>query len=298
MAKELIVGVDIGGTNIRVGTVDSDIQLSREEIISSRKLQGENSVYTLLDYLKAYISSGDAAPIALSFGFPSTIDKERHTVINTPNLKGFNNVKIKSIYEEALGIPVYINKDATALLYCDMHRLGIKNSGTVVGIYVGTGIGNSIIINGNEYVGNDGVACELGHIPVSGRDDPCSCGLKGCIELYAGGKMLERIWEEEFRETPLENLFAVHSAASRVREYITDVANAIATEINILNPGHVVLGGGVLQMKSFPKELLKDIVLDKTRRPIPRDRINIVFSDGGNPYNGVIGAALFGFAEK
>jgi len=295
MDTGVVIGVDIGGTNIRVGAVDCNANIYQEKIFSSRNLQGDNAVNDLLDYLKTYIKSLRFTVRALSFGFPSTIDKDRMTVVNTPNLKGFNNVKIKPIYEDTLGLPVYINKDATALLYCDMYKQNIDQTGTVVGIYFGTGIGNSIIINGKEFTGNDGVACELGHIPVPGRDDPCSCGLNGCIELYAGGKMLERICEETFPNTPVELLFVEHSNTPRVQEYITNMANAVAIEINILNPGHVILGGGVIQMKSFPKALLKNIILEKTRRPIPRDRINILFSDGDDPYNGVVGAALYGF---
>jgi len=293
MVTDLIIGVDIGGTNVRVGALDSQARLSNEKIFSSNEIQGDNAVCNLLNYLKAYISSLKSPVHALSIGFPSTIDSKRRTVINTPNLEGFNNVAIKAIYEEALGIPVFINKDATALLYYDMHKLGIGQSGVIVGIYIGTGIGNSIIIDGNEFTGNDGVACELGHIPVAGRDDLCGCGLRGCIELYAGGKGLERIRATDFADTPVDLLFAKHSDAPKIREYISEVANAVATEINILNPRYVVLGGGVLQMQAFPKELLKKIIIEKTRRPIPGDKINIVFSEDINPYNGVVGAALY-----
>jgi len=293
MTADLIVGVDIGGTNVRIGVVDSEARLTNEKIFSSREIQGNNAVNDLLAYLNAYISSLKSPVRALSIGFPSTIDKERHALINTPNLEGFNNVGIKLMYEKALGIPVFINKDATALLYYDMYKLGIGQCGIIVGIYIGTGIGNSIIIDGNEFAGNDGVACELGHIPVAGRDDLCGCGLKGCIELYAGGKGLERIRANEFPDTPVELLFLNHSDEPRIREYVSEVANAVVTEINIINPRYVVLGGGVLQMQAFPKELLKNMIIEKTRRPIPGDMINIVFSEDINPYNGVIGAALY-----
>jgi len=288
-----IVGVDIGGTNIRIGAVDSNAQLTNEKIFSSQKFQGEDAAYTLLGYLKEYILALESPVQALSLGFPSTIDKERHTVINTPNLIGFNNIAVKSIYERALGIPVFINKDATMLLHYDMYKLGINNNGIIIGIYVGTGIGNSIIVDGREFTGNDGVACELGHIPVAGRDDLCGCGLKGCIELYAGGKGLERIRVNEFPETPVELLFVKHSDTPVLREFINEIANAVVTEINILNPKCVVLGGGVLQMQAFPKDLLKKAIVDKTRRPIPGDMINIAFSEDENPYNGVVGAALY-----
>jgi len=289
---EIIVGVDIGGTNIRVGAVDCNVNLMHEEMFSSRKLQGDTAVNNLLDYLKSYVKSMDSPVKAVSMGFPSTIDKERSTVINTPNLRGFDNVQITAIYQQALGIPVFISKDATMLLYYDLHKLNAKQS-VVAGIYFGTGIGNSIIIDGKEFAGNDGVACELGHIPVSGRDDLCGCGLRGCIELYAGGKGLERIQASSFPDTPMEKLFTNHSSSPQLQTFISEMANAVVTEINIVNPGCIVVGGGVVQMEAFPKEQLRRTILEKTRSPIPRDTIEIFFSDAENPYNGVVGAALY-----
>jgi len=290
---EVIVGVDIGGTKIRIGAVDSDINLSNEKIYSSRQLQGENAVESLLEYLKSYIDSLQLPVKAISIGFPSTLNKNRDSVLNTPNLKGFNDVKMKALCEEALKVPVYLSKDATMLLYYDINKLGVTNDGVIVGIYIGTGIGNSIIIDSKELTGDDGVACELGHIPVPGRDDPCSCGLKGCMEVYAGGKGLESICAKEFPKTTIDDIFVKHCNTPQIRRFISDVADAIVIEINILNPGYIVLGGGVLEMNAFPKELLLQTILKKTRKPIPGDDVKIVFSKNETPFYGVVGAALY-----
>jgi len=288
----MIVGVDVGGTNIRLGTVDSSGGLYREELQSSRQQNGGNVAEYLLRHLQSYISSSQDVK-AVSIGFPSTIDKDRQRLINTPNLPGLNNIPIKDLYEKALGLPVFIGKDATMLLYHDLYRLQIKDRGIIVGVYIGTGIGNSIIINGKELVGNDGVACELGHIPVIGRHDICSCGLTGCLELYAGGKALERISKEAFPTTPINEVFQRHGDAEPILQFISDIADGVIIEINILNPSYIVLGGGVLQMEGFPREKLKRTILERTRRPVPGDALNIVFSDNSGPYNGVIGAALY-----
>jgi allose kinase len=231
-------------------------------------------------------------------GFPSTLDKERATVINTPNVAGFNHVPIKAIYEEALGIPVFINKDATLLLYYDLHFFKLNLKGIIAGIYIGTGIGNSILIDGKELTGNDGVACELGHFPVSGREDECSCGLRGCIELYAGGKGLERIHSSLFAQSPIEEVFTRHADTPQIQGYIGEIANTVVTEINILNPKCVILGGGVLHMNNFPQEYLIQQIRAKTRKPIPGDSVKLYFSNKKDPYNGVIGAALYGYLNK
>jgi len=289
----VIVGVDIGGTNIRVGTVDSNINLKDEKIFSSRQLQGEKAVENLVESLKSYIDSLQLPVEAVSIGFPSTINKNRDVLINTPNLSGFTGVQIKKICEDALKTSIFINRDAAMLLYYDLYKLGIKNDSVIVGVYIGTGIGNSIIVDGVEITGHDGVACELGHIPVPGRDMLCSCGLKGCIELYAGGKGLERICAEAFPETAIGDIFVKHCNTPQIEQFISDVADVIVIEITILNPGCVVLGGGVLQMEAFPKELLRQTILKKTRRPVPGDAVKILFSESETQFSGVIGAALY-----
>ena len=291
--SNVIVGMDVGGTNIRMGSVDSAVNLTEEKMFSSRTLQGSDAVDKLLGYTKNYISSLKKPVKALSIGFPSTINATRDTLINTPNLEGFSNIKIKPLFEDALGLPVFVNKDATMLLHFDMYKLRIGYSGVVAAIYIGTGIGNSIIVNGNEFIGNDGVSCELGHIPVPGRNDPCSCGLKGCMEIYAGGKGLEKICREKLGNIPVSEAFTLHGGNRHIKDFVSEIACAVATEINILNPGYVVLGGGVLQMEAFPADLLVKLIKEKTRKPIPGDSIKILFSENGNPFTGVIGAALY-----
>lgn len=293
MNSEIIVGVDVGGTNIRIGAVNRNQELYREEIFESRFVQGDEARWNLLRHLKHYIDSLGVPVCAVSMGFPSTIDRDRTTLINTPNLSGFNNVNIQDMYEKELGIPVFVDKDATMLLYYDLYAKGIENNGVVVGIYVGTGLGNSILLDGKPLVGHDGVACELGHIPVLGRNDPCECGLNGCLELYAGGKGLERICRESFPETNIKDGFLRHADSPQIEQYIRDVADAVVIEINLFNPDCIVLGGGVLSMHAFPRQRLKESILDKTRKPVPGGSLHLVFSDGANPFNGVVGASLY-----
>lgn len=293
MNTAVIIGVDIGGTKMRIGMVDTLANLSDEKIYDSRGLQGEEAVEALLGYIQQYIDSIERPVRAVSIGFPSTIDKDRTTVINTPNLIGFNAVPIRQLYEKELGIPVFLNNDASMLLHYDMHNLKIDPTGIIVGIYIGTGIGNSVIIDGKELTGRDGVACELGHVPVPGRNDLCSCGLRGCLEMYAGGKGLERFCAADFPETPIKEVFLRHGNTPQIQQFIDEVADAVVIEINIFNPNFIVLGGGVLQMEAFPKELLLQRIMEKTRKPVPGDTMKIAYSDSVNPYNGVVGSALY-----
>ena len=295
--EEVIVGVDVGGTNVRMGAVDRNTVLRYDQIFNSRKLSRVDAVDNLLELTKSYLRDLSQPVRALSLGFPSTLNKDRSALINTPNLKGFSNVPIRAIFEDALGIPIFINKDATMLLYYDLYKLQLAQNALVVGIYIGTGIGNSIIIDGTELIGSNGVACELGHIPVPGRRDLCGCGLRGCMELYAGGKALERICETDFPGTDIKKVFVEYGHTPQVQQFVSEIADTVVVEVDILNPDCVVLGGGVLQMEAFPKEILKREILEKTRKPIPSSTLRIEFSDGTNPFNGVIGAALYAMKQ-
>lgn len=293
MKKEIIVGVDVGGTNVRFGAVDTNGSLYAPQRFASRSIGGIDAVQRLLRRLNDYILSLDTDVEAVSIGFPSTLDRERSMVINTPNLGGFDNVNIVETFTQALKMPVFIDKDATMLLRYDMHINDIVNRGIIIGIYVGTGLGNSIIINGEDLVGRNGVACELGHIPVPGRHDPCSCGLNGCLELYAAGKYLEQLCRESFPGIHVGEIFEAHMRDPRIMGFVENIADAAALEINLFNPDALILGGGVLAMQGFPRDILETLIRQKVRKPIPGGNLRLIFSENQNPFNGVVGAALF-----
>ncbi|MGV8050046.1 MAG: allose kinase [Anaerolineaceae bacterium] len=291
--EKVVVGVDVGGTHIRVGAVAEDNALIKDLIVFSSTVENKNTSVGLLNLIGEFIDGSNIDVQAVSIGFPATLNKARTTVISSPNLKGLDGKEIKNSYQEKLGIPVFIEKDACMLLYNDLEKYKIDKTGIIIGFYVGTGLGNIILIDGKPLVGRDGVACELGHIPIIGKDDLCSCGLVGCLELYAGGKSLERIRKERFSKTQINKIFTEHGDDEEIRALVKNIAIAVVTEINILNPDSIILSGGVLGMENFPyAELIMDIK-NMARKPIPGENLNIVRADTSNPFNGVIGAAIF-----
>jgi hypothetical protein len=94
-------------------------------------------------------------------------------------------------------------------------------------VYVGTGLGNAICIGGQLARGDHGVAGELGHIPVPGKTDVCSCGNIGCAENYVSGKALARIRNEQFPDTPIAELFLRHQASQSLESFISSLAMTI-----------------------------------------------------------------------
>jgi len=239
-----------------------------------------------------YIDDIQAEIGAISIGFPSNLNKERSLIISTPNIKGFDNVRIQPQFEEHFKIPVLIEKDTCMLIHYDLRKVDFKK-GILIGFYIGTGIGNIILVDGKILTGKDGVAGELGHIPVLDKYDQDTCGLKGCAELYAGGKGLEDIRRTYFSETHIADIFVKHRNTPEIIAFIEKLAKIIVVEIHILNPDHIILGGGVIAMDCFPYEQLVDRIHEFTRKPLPEETLNITRSETTNPYNGVIGAAFF-----
>ena len=108
-------------------------------------------------------------------GFPATLDRNRHRVLQAPNVPGIDGLSAADLGRLA-HVPVYFERDVNLLFSCDMLDLGIPSQGLSVGIYIGTGIGNAIFYNGRPLSGKNGVSGELGHIPRSGSGEICGCG--------------------------------------------------------------------------------------------------------------------------
>jgi allose kinase len=142
--------------------------------------------------------------------------------------------------------------------------------------------------------GKNGVAAELGHIPVLGQYDRCGCGNPGCIELYASGLRLQKIKQEQFPECEIQNLFTKHQSSEVLREFIDALSIPIATVINILDPDDIIIGGGVVNMADFPKKELEAYIHLHNRKPLPADNLKISYTEASQT-SGIIGAAYHAF---
>ena len=291
-----VLAVDIGGTNLRTGWVNSaDLQATDFEIRSSLELlEVADPQAALLGHLQDYLARTAAGrqAAAIAIGFPATIDAERKVVLSTSNIRSMQQLPIVDYLEAALDIPVFIDKDVNMLLRYDIRANDLPDAGVVIGCYAGTGFGNAISINGNILTGTHGVAGELGHLPTTSIDRVCGCGNVGCIETVASGKTLAEIVAASFPGESISHVFRDHSQAPEIVEFIRNLAIPIAAEINILDPAAVVVGGGLIYMDYFPRTALEEAVYSFTRKPLPANATKFVYSSGGQ-HNGVIGAGLY-----
>lgn len=300
MEDKRIIGIDIGGTNFRIGAVSAQGELCRfqklpvSQVFCTRSPLADLSAF-LRNYLAVLKDDGITAE-GVSIGFPATLDRDRQTVLQAPNIAFMENLPVVQELSAALDLPVCIERDVTMALYYDREQYRLPAQGIIVGIYFGTGIGNAIFIDGVPLSGKNGVAGELGHIPVDGSNVPCGCGNFGCMENLAGGKYLARLRQERYPETPIDRLFVEHGVEPPLEQFVDRMAIAVASEVNILDPNYVLIGGGVPSMDRFPQGLLLERILFHTRQPNPAQNLNVIFT-GDDEAKCVIGAARYAGAN-
>lgn len=286
------LAVEIGGTNLRYGVIDENFrvlafQKEPSSLISEAEDKGAYIEMLVRPYLEQY---GKENFCCITLSLASLMNRERTINYNSPHIKGFDNISLTEILEKRLQIPACMERDVnTALLY-EIWKRKIDSKGIIAGVYIGTGLGNAMCIDGKIYTGSSGSACELGHIPVLGFSGTCGCGKNGCIELKASGKALRGLAEEMFH-CPVSEIFSRYGEREEVKDIVRACAAAVATEITILDPGYVILGGGVVGMTDFPMEFFIETVKENLRVPNPRETVKFIRAEDA-PEAGIVGAAL------
>lgn len=297
-SKSYMIGIDIGGTNFRLGAVLQTGQVIHSKIVSSRdSFRHGDPIEVLTASIGELIMETDGSPAGICIGFPGTVSKDKTTVTSCPNLPMFDGINVSKALNEHFHVPVMVEHEVILLLCNDMHEFNLFDKDCVIAVYLGTGLGNSMYIHGRFLEGKNGSSGELGHIPVEGNTQHCPCGNDGCIELRASGKRLEEIRNTYFSETAnLEEVLKLHASHPVILEFIDCVSIAIATEINILDPDCILLGGGVISIPTFPYDSLIDHIRLHTRKPIPESNLEFIRIPK-DPHQGIRGAGIYGWSH-
>ena len=194
MAKEIVLGIDIGGSLTKVGLVTKNGKILDKKVFkteaqkpfSSFREKLKTEVETLFSNLDADIhirSIGVGAPNANPY---------TGQIENPPNLKWGKATPIAKVIEETFKLPVTLANDANAAALGEMLYGAAKGMGNFVALTLGTGLGSGIIVNGELLIGEHGAAGEIGHVNVDPNGRMCNCGLQGCLETYASVTGIKR----------------------------------------------------------------------------------------------------------
>ena len=292
----MIVGVDLGGSNLRAAALDGDVPVARVPAIHRRvrELVGEpRDPARVVERVAAAVealAAGADGPVAVGVGIAAMLSDGAGTVAHSPHLR-WDHVAFGRLLAARLGprFPLGVYNDVNAVTYGEAVAGAARGCRDVLGVYVGTGIGGGVICGGQLVVGARHCAGEIGHVKVrwDERAAPCACGQRGCVEAYAGGSYLLRRIRDELAAgaSPATLALAGTAAAAHPghvdqaaragdawalalwRELAPLLAVALGGAIAVLNPERLVLGGGVLARCPTLYELVVDGLAATTPAP-------------------------------
>ena len=294
MAAGRVIGVDLGGTKLLAGTVDSSLNVHHR---AHRFARGNGTVEVLDTIVDAVREARDAAEgevDAVGFGIPSLIDQERGVAVTTVHLP-IRDLPFRDLMAERLGLPVFVDNDATAAMLAEWRFGAARGCSAALLIAVGTGIGGGMVVGGSLMRGAQGAAAEFGHMTIDFDGPLCPCGAHGCLEAFVSGTALAR----DARALGLDLTAAqvaepAHDghvgARALVSEMGTRLGIGIANLVNAFNPQVVVVGGGVLALGDLLLEPARAEVARRALAP-SRDLVRIVPTRFGAE-SGMLGAAV------
>ena len=281
------IGIDIGGTNIKIGLLDEALELASVCSIPFPHTTAQDmaekicaAILTLLGGCSAKLSDVQSVGAVV----PGSIDASGEVVLDAYNLD-FHEVPLKKILQSQFpGIPVYIANDANGAALAELYKGAFVGHKTGVLLTLGTGLGGGIILNGKMFNGGMNHGVELGHADLVDGGEPCSCGNHGCMEAYCAASVLARDGRRAMQAHP-ESLLAQktggdaakitpklvtdcakagdETALTVFRTYLDHLSSACASICNILDPEVLALGGGLSAAGPFLFEPLDKLVSQK-----------------------------------
>jgi predicted NBD/HSP70 family sugar kinase len=246
-----ILVIDIGGTSIKMGFVVDGEPQEFIRLFSTTELRTD-PIAALERMISTAMAESGIQPAAIVSTVPGFLDAQQNRVLYAANIPELNGLLLASDLARRIGLPVLLERDSVLALMGEYVAGACQGAGSVLGLFFGTGIGGAFLQQGLPFRGS-GWALEIGHMPFSGSRKWLRVERGECLEAYASGKALERI--AEHHQVPIEDVFRAE-LSNHLRDFVTNQAYAIATAIAILSPETVVLGGGICEMRDFPKAQL------------------------------------------
>lgn len=243
MTSPLALGVDVGGTNIRLAVVDehgSILDRSRQPAGLSQHNANDpgTAAKQVLDVLEQAIHPMlDKHPgmVGVGIGFPGFFDTHRGLLLSSPNIPGLKDFPLNALLGERLARPVHAQNDASLAALGEFRFGAGKGASSLLHITLGTGVGGGVVLKHHLYTGDGGMAMEIGHLRVAPEDRICGCGARGCLETWASASAVA----ERF-----SNLSGIQAEAREVAS-LADAGNQHA--LAVLHDAGCILGRGIAE---------------------------------------------------
>lgn len=286
---QLTIGVDIGGTNTKMGLISGEGNIVGKGEIPTSFEEGPEE---LVKRIKRWIDQSDQGVAELNcagVGCAGLVDGERGVLRYSPNMPGWENVSLAEIFSRILELPAVVDNDVNAAAYSEFKMGAGREVNHFICLTMGTGLGGGIISGGNLLRGYSGFAGEIGHTVIDIDGPLCKCGQRGCLEQFVKADTIVKRAREKlnkYGESKLnnENEFTVKEIAEAAREgdklsleVLTETGRylgiGLSNLVHLFNPQIIAIGGGVARAGelifeparvTFREHVMADI-LEKTR---------------------------------
>ncbi len=292
------IGVDLGGTNLRIAVIDEQGNLIEKVSLKTRVSLGRDYViHEMCDAIRRLTSQHEPAGqlLGIGIGVPGIIDLRTGFLRECPNLPGWSDTPVQAEFERRLGVKVVLDNDANAAALGEKWLGAARHVQDLAIFTLGTGVGGGLMLDGKIWHGMTGMAGEFGHMTIDKEGILCSCGSRGCLEQYASANAIMRMAAEAIDSGAAPDLAAAKSDPEFSPKNVHDLATqgdqearkifqrvgrslgiAVSDLINALNLPMYIIGGGVSSAwQSFAPYLFEELrlrsaVYTATATPVPR----------------------------
>lgn len=308
--KKYCIGIDLGGTFIKGGVVDTDGNIIAFDKTPTQVEKGNlaicKNMASLIEMLITKANINREEIIGVGAGAPGMVDTKDGVLKCAENLL-IENFPMAKTLKELTGFEVKMANDANAATLGEVKFGAAKNKENVVMLTLGTGVGGGIVCNGELVEGNEGAGAELGHTVIAMGGEPCTCGRRGCAEAYASATALIRetkkamknhkdskMWEIGIDNVDGKTAFDFADTDKYAKEVVDNYIYALATIIvnfaNTFRPDAIILGGGVCAQGDSLIKPLTEIVNKEIYGGELGPQVDVLVAELGNSA-GVLGAA-------
>jgi glucokinase len=312
----LVFAVDLGGTHLRAATVDKNghihFRLKQRTPITDDPQDIVSALIAAARVCDEQSKAQSHSVGSISIVVPGTVNGATGKIVTIPNIPSLDSFELTPALTKALGRPVMLENDANAAAVGEMWQGAARGHQAIVCVTLGTGVGGGVILDGKLWHGANDSAGEIGHMcvePFGGV--ACSCGSRGCLEVYASATAIVRMAREGRPRHPSSSLNATDDLTAETVFVAGTAGDALALEvfhrlgdylgiglanlINILNPEMIVIGGGVANgWELFERHMRHQV--DEHAFPLPASEVKIVPAKCGDDA-GLLGAARLAFCR-
>jgi len=314
--EKVSLGMDIGGTGMRAALVDQGGQFRSDFVDVERDADTLVHIAKVTQQLRDEASKSGLAIERVGIGLAGIVDPTTEILISSPTMVSMEGLNFRKEIQEITGIMTVINNDANSAGYAEWMFGAGKGSQNCVSLFIGTGIGGAIVLDGRLFVGKDGVAGEIGHMILDPNGPECPCGARGCLEQLASGTAIERyvttklseghpsLLLQSFLEGKKISGKEIAEAAKKGDQLAVEAYEeaakwlgiGISTLSNLLNMEVAVVGGGVMAVSQLLMPTILDMV-DKYTMKVQKKTLTVKRNELGREA-GTIGAALLALSQK